>query len=239
MSNAAPPEASVTGTATYRERIALPDGAVFEARLEDVTRADAPAEVLGRTRIDSPGNPPFKFAISYDPARIDPAHRYSVRATITVEDRLMFTTDTHYPVLSEGQPRHVDLLMRMPPKVEPSASTATLENTYWKLTRLGGQAVSVVDGQREPHFILQPEQKRVTGSGGCNRMTGGYALAADKLSFSQMAATRMACPDGMDVEQAFHTALGKVASWRIDGETLELFDAGGASVAEFESRYMK
>ena len=31
MSNAARPEATVTGTATYRERIALPAGAVFEA----------------------------------------------------------------------------------------------------------------------------------------------------------------------------------------------------------------
>jgi heat shock protein HslJ len=82
-------------------------------------------------------------------------------------------------------------------------------------------------------------EKRVAGSGGCNRMMGSYTLDGGKLTFSQMAGTRMACPDGMDVEQAFHAALGKVATWRIDGETLELFDAGGASVAEFESRYMK
>ena len=54
MSNAAPSEASLTGTATYRERIALPPGAVFEATLEDVSRADAPAEVLGRTQMESP-----------------------------------------------------------------------------------------------------------------------------------------------------------------------------------------
>jgi len=239
MSNAAPSEASLTGTATYRERIALPAGAVFEATLEDVTRADAPAEVIGRTRMQSAGNPPFKFSIAYDPARIDPSHRYTVRAKVTHEDRLMFTTDTHYPVLSAGQPNHVDMLMRMPPRTELTASTATLENTYWKLMRLGGAAVTVADGQREPHFILQPEQKRVAGSGGCNRMMGSYTLGGSKLTFSQMAGTMMACPEGMDVERAFHAALGKVATWRIDGETLELFDAGGVSVAEFESRYMK
>ena len=45
MSNAAPSESNLTGTATYRERIALPPGAVFEATLEDVTRADAPADL--------------------------------------------------------------------------------------------------------------------------------------------------------------------------------------------------
>jgi heat shock protein HslJ len=38
--------------------------------------------------------------------------------------------------------------------------------------RLGGDAVIVADNQREPHFILQAEQKRVAGSGGCNRMMG-------------------------------------------------------------------
>jgi putative lipoprotein len=239
MSNAAPSEASLTGTATYRERIALPPGAVFEATLEDVTRADAPAEVLGRTRIDSPGNPPFKFTIPYDPARIDPAHRYAVRAKVTVDGDLMFTTDTHYPVLSEGAPRHADMLMKMAARPTAEASTATLENTYWKLMRLGAEAVSVADGQREPHFILQPEQKRVAGSGGCNRLVGSYALEGETLVFSQMAGTRMACPQGMDVEQAFYAALGKVATWRIDGETLELFDASGSLVAQFESRYMK
>ena len=31
----------ITGTALYRERLALPPGAVFEATLEDISRADA------------------------------------------------------------------------------------------------------------------------------------------------------------------------------------------------------
>lgn len=239
MSNAARSEASLTGTATYRERIALPPGAVFEVTLEDVSRADAPAEVLGRTRMDSPGSPPFKFSIAYDPARIDPSHRYTVRAKVTHEDRLMFATDTHYPVLSAGQPSHVDMLMRMPPTSASTASTATLENTYWKLMRLGGDTVIVENKQREPHFILQAEQKRVAGSGGCNRMMGSYTLGGSKITFSQMAGTMMACPQGMDLERAFYAALPRVATWRVDGEKLELFDAGGASVAEFESRYMK
>jgi len=105
MSNAPPSEASLTGTATYRERIALPADAVFEATLEDVTRADAPAEVIGRTRMDSPGNPPFKFEIAYDPARIDQSHRYTVRAKITHGARLMFATDTHYPGVERGTTR--------------------------------------------------------------------------------------------------------------------------------------
>ena len=43
---------SIQGTATYRERMALPPSAVFEATLEDVSRVDAPAETIARTRVD-------------------------------------------------------------------------------------------------------------------------------------------------------------------------------------------
>src|SRR6188768_2941949 len=42
------PGNTVRGTATYREKIAMPSDAVFEATLEDVSRADAPAEVISR-----------------------------------------------------------------------------------------------------------------------------------------------------------------------------------------------
>ena len=340
MTDEASPQPTVTGTATYRERIALPAGAVFEATLEDVSRADAPAEVLGRTRIEAPGQPPFRFSISYDPRRIDPKHRYTVRARVTLGDELLFTTDTNYPVLGEGQASHVDMLLRKTGASSPASpaaaatpagpqrmrglysymadagffvdcatgrrlpvahegdnavleaaysnartkpgatllatvdgrvedrmpmegpgpkptliverfvsigagtcsdqgSTASLENTYWKLMRLGTEPVTVAEQQREPHFILQAEQKRVAGSGGCNRLMGSYTIDGEHIKFGQMAGTMMACPQGMEQERAFHQALAKVARWRIAGETLELFDAEGRSLAQFESRYLK
>ena len=100
------------GTATYRERLALPPDAVFEATLEDVSKADAPAEVLGQARIARPGNPPIRFAIPYDPARINPSHRYAVRARILVGGELFFVTDRSYPVLTGGQGNEVALLLR-------------------------------------------------------------------------------------------------------------------------------
>ena len=57
----------VTGTATYRERIALPPDAVFEATLEDVSRQDAPAVIIGRARMEKPGNPRFGSRFSMTP----------------------------------------------------------------------------------------------------------------------------------------------------------------------------
>lgn len=232
------PQASLSGTATYRERMALPPDAVFEATLEDVSRADAPAEIIGRTRLESPGQVPIKFTIPYHPVGIDASHRYTVRAKLTAGDQLLFTTDKHYPVLGAGGAQSVDIVMtkagaRMPPTTK---TTATLENTYWKLLQLGTEPVAITDPQREPYLTLNAEQKRVSGYGGCNRMMGSYTVDGDKLAFGQMAGTMMACVDGMQTESAFHKALGTVARYRIVGEKLELFDPSGASVALLESR---
>jgi uncharacterized lipoprotein YbaY len=98
----APGTAQVKGTATYRERIALTPAAVFEAALEDVSKADAPAVVVGSIRLKNPGQVPIRFEIPYDPARIDQNHSYSVRARILIGERLLFATDQIYPVLTRG-----------------------------------------------------------------------------------------------------------------------------------------
>ena len=62
----------MTGTAGYRERIALPPTALVRVQLVDVSRADAAAVVLGEQVIEAGGRqPPFAFEIRYDPAKID------------------------------------------------------------------------------------------------------------------------------------------------------------------------
>ena len=101
----------ITGTASYRERIALPPGAVFEVVLEDVSVADAPATELGRATVADPGNPPFEFEIAFDPAAIEPDRVYSVRAQVSVGRRLIFVSDTMNPVLTHGAPDEVQIWM--------------------------------------------------------------------------------------------------------------------------------
>jgi len=227
---------SVKGTALYRERMTLPPDAVFEATLEDVSKADAPAEVIGRVRLDEPGNPPIHFEIRYDASRIDPNHRYAVQGRIMVGGKLFFTTDQLYQVLTAGHGNEVELRLRRVATGENSSSTEPLENTYWKLTNLGNTPVPAASEQREPHFVLDSQTRRVSGSGGCNRFTGSYELNEDHVKFSKLASTMMACPEGMDTEKAFLQALEQVNTWKIGGQQLELFDAAGNLIARFEAR---
>jgi len=103
---------AVRGTVTYRERSALPPQAVIEVTLEDISRADAPATVIARQRIVANGRQvPFAFNLPYDPAAISPAGRYVVRATITVDGVLRYTTTRLYPVITGNNPNVVELVV--------------------------------------------------------------------------------------------------------------------------------
>jgi putative lipoprotein len=235
---AAPSIVEAKGVAMFRERVALPPEALFEATLEDVSRADAPSQVLGRARIDPAGQAPFRFSIEYDAAQLQPSRSYAIRARLVHADRVLFTTDRDYPVPRPGQ--EVDmLLVRAEASAPAETSTASLVNTYWKLVRLADAAVEVTDEQREPYFVLHSEERRVGGYSGCNRLTGSYALSESTLTFSQLGGTMMACTEGMELERAFLDALRKAARFRLEGETLELYDASGVSLALFESRYLR
>lgn len=441
----------VTGTATFLQRIALPPGAVFEARVEDVLRADTTAGVVGSVRIENPGNPPIRFAIQVDPSKIDERHRYAVRATITINGKLTMTTDRAYAVLTQGGARDVELLLRaagpspaivggpvgrplgalpasyhgdlpcadcvalryrlnlfadhsyflgtehvgrsdghrydigtwslsdegrtltlrggraapewfrvinvttlrklasdgrdiestlnyaltrrvafepIEPRLRmrglyryladaglftecltgqrwPVASledNTALESAYlgarqqpgqellavvdgevrtlartdgkgtqatlvvrrfievrpketcgprdgvselldmnWVLTTLNGRPIEAgaSRNQREASLVLHSRDQRVSGSGGCNRITGDYALSGSELTFGRMAGTMMACPEGMQTESEFLEALPRVAGWRLVGVHLELIDRGGTLLARFEARPLR
>lgn len=118
-------------------------------------------------------------------------------------------------------------------------ATVPLEKTDWRLVRLGGAAVTAADPQRAPNLVLDAAAHRVTGSGGCNRLSGGYELNGEQLTFGRMASTMMACPSGMETEKRFLAALGQVKKWKVVGRQLELVDDTGAVVAVLEADGLK
>lgn len=97
---------AVTGSIAYRERIALPPTARIEVRLDDVSRADAPATNMATQSFAGEGKQvPFAFTLTVDRADIDPRHSYAVSARITDADgKLMFITDTRNSVTFDSRP---------------------------------------------------------------------------------------------------------------------------------------
>jgi copper homeostasis protein (lipoprotein) len=107
-----------------------------------------------------------------------------------------------------------------------------LLDTDWKLTYLGDVPAEHFEGQREAHIVLH-EDNRVSGSDGCNLLNGGFTREGDRLAFSRIATTLMACPQGAEQEQRFHQALANTARYRILSEYLELLDGTGVALARF------
>ena len=103
--------ASITGTLSYRERIALTNAAEAVVALEDASRQDVPAIRLAQQTISDPGQVPIRFALDVPRSAIDPRGSYALRAQISDRGRLLFTTDTHTPALTRGASDEVHLLL--------------------------------------------------------------------------------------------------------------------------------
>lgn len=103
---------SVSGTVTYRERVAMPENAVLTVQLQDVSRADAPAQIIAEQRTTFAGRQvPLPFELHYDPAKIDPKRTYTVSARITLDNQLRFLNTSAYLVLTQGNPVKLNILV--------------------------------------------------------------------------------------------------------------------------------
>ncbi len=106
------PNASVSGTVTYRERIALSPGARLVVELRDTSYQDTSAELIARQTISDPGQVPIRFKVEYSREDIESRNTYSVSARIIESDgRLAFTNDTAYDVITRGKPSKVDMVL--------------------------------------------------------------------------------------------------------------------------------
>ena len=109
-----------------------------------------------------------------------------------------------------------------------------IEGPVWRLVQLGDEPIAA-GGDAQLQF--DRNSGRVSGSGGCNRVTGSFTRAGVSLKLGQMAATRMACADPVRGanEAQFLSALQSTASYRLAPGRLALLDAGGRTVALLSS----
>lgn len=105
----------------------------------------------------------------------------------------------------------------------------------WNVTTLNGKNI---DGANVPFIGIDVDGKRVYGNAGCNRIMGSLELDASgqgKLSFGQVAATRMMCPD-MELETAVLDALNVVGGYSLTENGLQLTDGDGNVVITLTRR---
>ena len=222
---------TLTGAVVLREPAALPAGTLLTVTLEDVSLADAPAVTLAQTQFEvKDQRTPIPFTLVYPTAGVRPGSVYAARARLTLGDQLLFTT-TERNAVDPLNPLPIELVVDSVATAPPPTPDVPLTDTYWKLLEVGGQPVAVAEQMREPQLVLNSQDGRFAGSGGVNRLMGGYTLDGGSLTFSQVASTMMAGPpEEMQQEQAIVAALGNVRGFSIAGDQLTLVDGSGAPV---------
>ncbi|MCB0374223.1 MAG: META domain-containing protein, partial [Muricauda sp.] len=93
----------------------------------------------------------------------------------------------------------------------------------WVLESIAGTNVSKADfnGSDVPNMEININTNRFAGFSGCNRMTGSLFFEKDLLRFSQVASTRMACPN-MEKESEFLKALQSSTDYKVENNRLYL-----------------
>lgn len=104
-------------------------------------------------------------------------------------------------------------------------SASALDSTSWVLTSLGGI-------EPVPHVIVALEfdgSGGVTGTDGCNRLSGSYSADDGALRFGPLASTKMACPGVINTQATtFTAALDAARTFAVVDNYLDVYGADGA-----------
>jgi putative lipoprotein len=227
--------AVVKGTINTQNQVELPAGAIVNVQLQDTSRADAPAIVIGEQVIRNPERFPVSFEIEYDRARMDERHVYSMRVRIEVEGKLIFINTTAHHVITRGFPTELEVIVDDVATGSPSIAATGLEDATWILISYGEPKYlrSVLPNTEITIEFLSADGS-VKGTAGCNSYGGGYNVDWDKLTFpSPLVSTEMACPEPiMTQEMEYLEALQASENYKIQGYQLQI--TSGDKVLNFE-----
>lgn len=105
---------------------------------------------------------------------------------------------------------------------------SNLAGTNWTFVSIGGAHVA-----RDLPTSLRFDGTQLSGSAGCNRISGDYTSDGKRLTAGPLLATQMACPGaGMAQEQAFMALMAKPVSLRFtpDGRLILVGEGGKSAV---------
>jgi uncharacterized lipoprotein YbaY len=154
--SAQPDMKTIAGTLTYEEHIPLAPESVVTVQLVDVSRADDEATVIAETVFHKAGKPPLPYAVKYDANKIEKGHRYSMRAQVMEQTRLMFISDANYPVLENKNQAPVDIELKHVPggHIERMAEHVRANNPalsgFYRYVDSGGEFTDCEDGHSYP-----------------------------------------------------------------------------------------
>jgi putative lipoprotein len=219
-------DVDLSGSAFYRERIALPPDATLLVELIVLSKPNA---ALGAATVAPTGQVPIAFGLVVDSGKFSKGEAYAIQARIEVGGSTWFASAKPTPVdPTKAEEPFSILLVRASGKGEQEGSGVSLAGTEWKVLELDGK---IVDKYVTSTLIFDADGA-VSGNGGCNSFRGDVDIEGTTMKFGQLASTMMACEGAKSAQEAlFHAALSQTASYSVQDGELRLADAAGKVVA--------
>lgn len=225
----------LSGEVTYRERVALPDGARLRIELIDLALPERP-----RLSVEAPtgaGQVPLSFTLTFEDSLILPQHNYALNAEIAA-GAVTFRNPEPYPVSPLAQAEPVIIFTHLVAQAEPAppppdtaeAPALPILNVTWRASMIGADPVPP---GVEMTMLIETSQ-RTGGMGGCNSWFSQAQVAERSFVIGDLAKTQRSCLYERNMlEQRFFDALRLSTSWRIDNGTLLLLDNAANPMVQF------
>ena len=78
------------------------------------------------------------------------------------------------------------------PKLSPDA---TWGNQRWVVVEMKGVPVQQSESRRDAFLKFEVAEKRFSGNGGCNQISGNYSLDKNNIHFGEVISTKMSCEE--------------------------------------------
>jgi heat shock protein HslJ len=104
------------------------------------------------------------------------------------------------------------------PKLSPDSNWT---GRRWVLTEMKGVPVQLSGGRRDAYINFEAAEKRFTGNGGCNQVSGNYSLDKKNIHFGEVISTKMSCED-IQFENTFISTLNSIDRYEQRGNDLLL-----------------
>ena len=204
--------AFLSGTITYRERIALTPEMTVVVELRDVSLADAPAPLIASQTIRNPGQVPISFMLPYDRDDISPRNTYGISARIEEPDgRLIFINDTAHDVITRGNPSHADMVLVLVQPPSRFRDDGETDDDWRTWVEVPAPVISAGLMLEEPEHLLRVVYPQSTIEGCARRgnksiEVDGYDISV-RLTLMQPPETPWAIPcgdDTVELDEIFH-----------------------------------
>lgn len=117
---------------------------------------------------------------------------------------------------------------------QQAQNLALLQNKNWELSYIGATEYNADPKVHNSPNIQFGADLRVSGSDGCNRLMGLYAIKGQHITLGQLGSTDMYCKNTMQFAGQYTEALNKVKGYQVYNKTLKLLDQYGNRVLEYK-----